>query len=302
MYDILVIGAGPAGLTSAIYTARAGLKTAVIEKLTPGGQIVNTHSLENYPGFPEGISGADFSLACKQQAERFGAEIISDEILATKLDGKVKEVTGKNGVYQARCVILAMGARPRKLGIEGEEELMGAGVSYCATCDGAFFKGRDVAVVGGGDTAIEDALYLSGLVNKVYLIHRRQEFRAQQRTVSRLKEKKNVEYVLDSGVTKLHGVLDLESITVENKVTGAQRDIKVDGLFVAVGRVPDTACVADGVTLDEAGYVVPVQSVRTSVDGVFVAGDVRQTPLRQVATAVGDGAIAALLAGEYVAF
>ena len=300
IYDVLIIGAGPAGLTAAIYAARSGLHVAAIEKQVPGGQIAYTHKMENYPGFSQGISGGEFAAQLKSQAERFGAEIISDEILSVELEGEQKKAFGRAGEYAAKAVILAMRAAPRKLGLAGEEQMVGAGISYCATCDGAFFRGRDTIVIGGGDTALEDALYLCDLAKSVTLVHRRNEFRAQEYLIKRAKERKNLSILLGYRPKALEGALGFEAIVLENVQTGEEKKLSADGLFVAIGRVADTGILKGKVHLDAAGYLPSAEDTKTELPGVFAAGDVRQKALRQVATAVADGAVAAEQAREYL--
>ena len=300
MYDILVVGAGPAGLTAAIYAARSGLGVAVVEKQVPGGQIAYTHQLENYPGFAEGISGGAFSQQLKEQAERFGAKVLSDEILSVDFSGQSKKAMGRGGNYEARAVILAMGAAPRKLGLPGEDSMVGAGLSYCATCDGAFFRGKDTIVIGGGDTAFEDALYLCDVAKSVTLVHRRQEFRAQEYLINKAKEKENLTMLLGYRPKALEGVLGFEAIVLESTETGQEKKLAADGLFVAIGRIPDTGILQGQLALDKAGYLPSSEDTRTEIPGVFAAGDVRAKALRQVATAVSEGAVAAEQAREFL--
>lgn len=276
MTDILVIGAGPAGLTAAIYGARAGLSVTILEQTFAGGQIALTHKLENYPGFPEGISGMEFSEAIRQQAERFGAKIVSADIRSAELDGDIKKVTSTSGeVFEGRSIIIANGAKARTLGIDGEAEFTGQGVSYCATCDGAFFKNATVAVIGGGDTALEDALYLSLIAKKVYIIHRRDEFRAQKVLVDRAKAKDNVALMLSYVPEKFYGGLDFEGVTLKNLKTGESEELPLDGCFVAVGYAPDTAWLPKELKTTENGYIIAEEDCHTNIKGVFVAGDVR---------------------------
>lgn len=296
MYDLLVIGGGPAGLTAAIYGARAGLSVAVVEKAAAGGQITSTHRLENYPGFVQGISGAEFSQRLLEQALRFGAQMIADEISSLQLEGKVKKAEGKGGTYQAKAVVLALGAAPRKLNIPGEQQFTGMGVSYCATCDGAFFKGLRVAVIGGGDTAFEDALYLSELASEVYLIHRRDTFRAQQYLIHRAEEKENIRFIREAIPLEIGGGMDLEHLTLKNVRTGEQTTLPVEGVFIAAGHLPNTQLVQGSVALDESGYIIAGEDTCTNLPGVFAAGDVRKKSLRQVVTAAADGAAAAMAA------
>ena len=300
MVDVAIIGAGPAGLTAAIYASRAGMKTLIFEQMAPGGQITSTHKLENYPGFPGGIAGSDFSLALKEQAESFGAELRSEKILRMELAGQPKSIISSQGEYEAKTVILALGASPRKLGIAGEEEYTGNGVSYCATCDGAFFRGMEVCVVGGGDTALEDAIYLANLAKKVSVIHRRDTFRAQHVLVERARAKENIEFILDTVPVKIEGGMDLESIRRKNAKTGEERSLPIAGCFVSIGHEPDTRLVEGQVYLDSQGYIIAGENTLTNVPGVFAAGDVRTKTLRQVVTAVSDGAVAQQAAQEYL--
>lgn len=300
MYDVLVIGAGPAGLTAAIYAARSGLGVVVVEKQVPGGQIAYTHQLENYPGFAEGISGGTFSEQLKEQAERFGAKVVSDEILSVDFSQESKKAVGRAERYEARAVILAMGAAPRKLGLAGEDGMVGAGLSYCATCDGAFFRDKDTIVIGGGDTAFEDALYLCDIAKSVTLVHRRQEFRAQEYLINKAKEKENLTMLLGYRPKALEGALGFEAILLENAETGEEKRLAGDGLFVAIGRIPDTGILQGQMALDKAGYLPSPEDTKTEIPGVFAAGDVRAKALRQVATAVSDGAVAAEQAREFL--
>ncbi len=300
MYDILVIGAGPAGLTAAIYAARSGLNVLVAEKQVPGGQIAYTHQLENYPGFAEGISGGTFSQQLKEQAERFGAAVVSDEIVSVELEAEIKTATGRAGQYQARAVILAMGAAPRKLGLAGEDEMVGSGLSYCATCDGAFFRGGNTIVIGGGDTAFEDALYLCDVAAHVTLVHRRNEFRAQEYLIKKAKARENLTMLLGYRPKALEGALGFEVVVLEQVETGEEKRLAGDGLFVAIGRIPDTGILQGKMQLDAAGYLPSGENTRTEIAGVFAAGDVRAKVLRQVATAVSDGAVAAEQAREFL--
>lgn len=291
MWDIIIVGAGPAGLTAAIYALRANKKVLIFEAKTYGGQIVNAASIENYPGI-EKISGFDYATNLYNQVKNLGAEFKFETVIRVDED---RSVTTNKGTYQAKSIILATGAENRKLRIDREAELVGRGVSYCATCDGNFYKGRDVAVIGGGNTALEDAIYLSNIVNKVYLIHRREEFRADDKYVDEVKSKDNIELVLNSNVVKLNGDNRLESIVVENN-DKSTKEIKVDGLFIAVGQEPKNEIFNNVVDLDEKGYIISEDGVHTKVKGIYIAGDSRQKMLRQLTTAVSDGAIAATTA------
>ena len=298
MYDIIIIGAGPAGLTAAIYARRASKNVLVLEAKSYGGQIINTLDIENYP-VEAHISGFDFATKLYNQTKELGAEIKFEKVVDINDKGQVKEVITTKNTYTSKAVIVATGSENRKLGIEKEDELIGKGISYCATCDGAFFRKKNVAVVGGGNTALEDALYLSDLVNKVYLIHRRDEFRGEESTVRRLKEKENIEFVYNSNVTKLNAKERLESIEVTHK-DGSTRTIEVDGLFVAVGRIPENENFAKLINLDNSGYIIANEDCKTNVAGIFVAGDNRTKEVRQLVTATSDGAIAATAAIKYI--
>lgn len=296
--DIIIIGAGPAGLTSAIYARRSNQNVLVLEANTYGGQIINTLDIENYP-VEEHISGFDFATKLYNQAKNLGANIVFEKAVEIHDAGDHKEVVTTKKTYSCKAIILATGCENRKLGLDKEDSLVGKGVSYCATCDGAFYRKKRVAVVGGGNTALEDALYLSDLVEKVYLIHRRDTFRGEESTVSLLKEKENVEFVYNSQVTKLNANEKLESIEVTDK-EGNVQTINVDGLFVAVGRIPENQNFASLIKLDDAGYVVSGENCHTNVEGIYVAGDNRQKEVRQLVTAVSDGAIAAVEAVKYI--
>ena len=299
MKDVLIIGAGPAGLTAGIYCCRAGLDTAVIEKQYAGGQAFNTDLIENYPGFPDGISGQELSALMESQARRLGCEIISDQALSIET-GKNFIVKMHSSSEEGRAVILCMGASPRSLGLENEEDYIGHGLSYCAVCDGFFFKGKDVAVIGGGDTALGDALYLSKFAHRVYLIHRRGQLRGAKLLQERIADNDKIEFVPDTVVVQLQGRPNLSSIMTLNKISGLQREIEVQGVFVAVGNKPDTDMLRGKLDLDHNGYIIADQELRTSVPGIFAAGDNRQKRLRQIVTAASDGALAAESAIEYI--
>lgn len=298
MYDVVIIGAGPAGLTAAIYTRRAAKKVLVLEAKVYGGQIVNTLDIENYPA-EEHISGYDFATKLYNQAKNLGAEIVFEKVISIEANGKQKKVITTDNVYEAGSVIIATGSENKKLGLSNEDQLIGKGISYCATCDGAFYKNKKVAVVGGGNTALEDALYLADVAEKVYLIHRRSEFRGEDSTVSRLKGKENIQFVLNSNVTKLNAGNKLESIEVAS-TDGKVRTIEIDGLFVAIGRIPESKAFANLIKLDDAGYIEADEKCHTNVDGIFVAGDSRTKDVRQLVTAASDGAIAATEAVKYI--
>ena len=307
--DVAVVGSGPAGMTAALYAARAGLSVAVFERMAPGGQMTQTERLDNYPGFAEGVDAFELSFAMASQAERFGAERVSDEVVNLNVDAVKKLLTCASGAqYTARAVIVATGAEPRELGVSGEAELRGRGVSYCATCDGGFFRGKVAVVVGGGNTAVGDALYLSRICEKVYVVHRRDSFRADALYLNALSELPNVELVLNSTVEAIRSTTDgevpmphVESILVRDRNTGDERVVNTDAVFIAVGTTPRLNVLkAAGVALNEAGYAIAGESGVTNVPGVFVAGDVREKPLRQVITAASDGANAATAAFEYL--
>ncbi|MBR3516701.1 MAG: thioredoxin-disulfide reductase [Lachnospiraceae bacterium] len=298
MYDIIIIGAGTAGLSAAIYGLRAGKKVLVLEQLSYGGQIVNTPEIENYPGI-KNISGFDFATGLYEQATALGAEVRYEQVTGIA-DGAEKQVTTTEGTYSCKAIIIATGAKNRPLGLEREEELIGGGVSYCATCDGAFYKNRPVAVNGGGNTALEDALFLSNSCSKVYLIHRRDSFRGEAKQVEQLRAKENVEFVLNATVTALLGEDQVEGVEVTDKITGEKRTMQVDGLFIAIGQMPENAVFAPLIKLDEAGYVVAGEDCRTNVEGIYAAGDCRTKTVRQLTTAAADGAVAALAACAYI--
>lgn len=299
VYDLVIVGAGPAGLTAAIYARRAEKRVLVLEANSYGGQIVNTPDIENYP-VEAHISGFDFATKLYEQTRALGAEIAFEKVTEIRNGDPKTVVTAKN-TYAARAVILATGSENRKLGLPGEDALVGRGVSYCATCDGAFYRKKTVAVVGGGNTALEDALYLADLAETVYLIHRRDAFRGEESTVARLKQRENVRILYNSNVTKLNAEARLTSVEVTNKVTGEVTELAVNGLFVAVGRIPENQNFASLIELDEAGYAVAGENCRTRAEGVFVAGDNRTKDVRQLVTATADGAVAATAAIQYLA-
>ena len=298
MYDVIIIGAGPAGLTSAIYARRADKKVLVLEAKSYGGQIINTLDIENYPA-EEHISGFDFATKLYNQAKNLGAEIVFEKAVEIKDFKSYKEVITPKNTYQTKTIILATGSENRKLNIEKEEELIGKGISYCATCDGAFYKKKKVAVVGGGNTALEDALYLSNIVDTVYLIHRRDSFRGEEATLNQLKEKENVQMILNSNVVALNATDRLKSIEVED-LEGNRKTIEVDGLFVAVGRIPENENFRQIIQLDSAGYIEAGEDCHTNVEGIYAAGDNRVKEVRQLVTAASDGAIAATEAIKYI--
>jgi thioredoxin reductase (NADPH) len=300
-YDIVIIGGGPAGLTAGIYAARAQLKTLLLEKAAPGGQILVSDWIENYPGFPEGISGADLMMKMADQVKRFGIAIESGEAMDAELTGQVKKLALSGRTVTAKAIIIATGASPKKLGVPGEDEFYGKGVSTCATCDGPFFRDSVVAAVGGGDSAVQETIFLTRFARKVYLIHRRDQLRATRILQERAFANDRIEFVWDSVVTRINGSdAGVNGVTVKNVKTGRMSDLAVDGCFLWVGITPNTAFLKDSVQLDPGGFVVVNAKMETSVPGVYAAGDARNTPLRQVATSVGDAAIAASEAAKYI--
>lgn len=300
MYDIIIVGAGCAGLTAGIYASRAGLKTLIIEKVFPGGKMMLTQLVENYPGFPDGVQGPDLAMLFKDQAEKTGAVIEITQITKFDIEGAEKKVTVENNTYTSKVVVLAMGASNRQLGIESEAKFIGSGVSYCATCDGAFFKGKNVAVVGGGDSAIEDALYLTSLARKVYVIHRRDELRAQDTLQKVAMQSELIEFVWDSEVTEILGENAVSGIRVFNKKSSEEREIDLSGVFVAIGTEAHTAGLAKTLETDSLGYIIVDSNMRTNIPGVYAAGDIVSKPLKQVLTAAADGALAINNAQHYI--
>lgn len=301
LYDVIVLGGGPGGYTAAMYAARAGLDTLVLERMAPGGQMTETMQIDNYPGFEEGIDGITLGEKMKAGAERFGVQTRFAEALGVDLKGKSKTVETDGDTFHGRTIILATGARHRHLGLDREEEMIGRGVGYCAACDGMFYRGKTVAVVGGGNSAAADAMLLSRIAKKVYLIHRRDTLRASKVYHDPLKKAENVEFVWNSTVSGLQGEELLHGVTLNNVKTGEESALPVDGLFISIGRAPETGLFAGQLTLDQQGYIVADETTRTSLPGVFAVGDVRTKPMRQIVTAVGDGAVAALYAEEYLA-
>ena len=299
-FDVLVVGGGPAGLTAGMYSSRGGLKTGLLEGMFTGGQIVTTPLMENFPGFPQGITGADFGVLIEQQSTRFGLEIIYEQAESMQLDGSIKIVKTSSGEHTARAVILCMGAQPTPLYLPREFEMVGRGVSYCATCDGAFFKGKKVAVVGGGDTACEEAAYLARICEKVYLIHRRDEFRAAAVVIQRVKTDNRVERLMDTVVESILGDNVVTGLKLKNVKSNLESQIEVSGFFIAIGVHPRSEAARGQVDMTDYGYITTDSHMRTNMSGVFAAGDVRDTYLRQVVTACADGAIAATAAGEYL--
>lgn len=296
MHDIIIVGGGPAGLTAGLYAARAGADVLLLEAGMPGGQASTTDRIENYPGFPEGVGGPDLAMAMEKQATQFGLHIRYERVTALSLKGEVKRVTTEEETLEAKAVILAMGSQSRRLSVPGEDELSGRGVSWCATCDGALFRGKTVAVIGGGNAAVEEALYLSALCPQVHLIHRRDEFRAEHVLGERAKANSRISIHWDNVVEAFEGENKLEALRLKNVKTGQSQSVTASGAFVAIGKLPDTALVADQLPFNESGYIIAGEDTRTGLRGVYAAGDLRVKPLRQVATAVADGAVAATMA------
>ena len=300
MYDIGIIGGGTAGMTAAIYGQRAGKKTIIIEGGVFGGQITSSPNVENYPGIAS-VSGSEFSMNLLDQAVKLGAETAMEQVTGIRDEGSVKVIETAGKEYPCRSVILATGVTHRPLGVPNEERLTGAGVSYCATCDGMFFRGRDVAVVGGGSTALQDAEFLSNYCRKVYLIHRRDEFRGEDSIVKRLESKENVEFILSATVRDIIGDQAVERLIVNSKKTGKEFKLDVSGVFIAVGQIPKNEIFADVVKLDADGFILAAEDCITSRPGIFAAGDCRTKEVRQLTTAAADGAVAALAACRYIA-
>lgn len=298
-YDIVIVGAGTAGLSAAIYGVRAGKSVLLLEANSYGGQIINTPEVENYPGIKH-VSGFEFATGLYEQATGLGAEIAYEKVEAIANLETGKLVTTDKNEYSCKAVILATGAKNRPLGLEHETEWIGAGVSYCATCDGAFYKGADVAVAGGGNTALEDAIFLSNYCRKVYIIHRRDTFRGEEKLQEALKQKENVEFVMNQNITRLIGEDGVDGVEVEDKATGEKRILDVSGIFVAIGQMPENVAFSNLVTLDQGGYIVAGEDCHTNVEGIFTAGDCRTKTVRQLTTAAADGAVAALAACEYI--
>lgn len=300
IYDVLVLGAGPAGLTAALYAARANLRTLLLERLGPGGQMATTASIENYPGFAEPIDGVELALRMLRQAESFGVEVIYDDVQSVDLSASVKEVVGLSGRYLARTVIVATGASSRQLHVPGEARFTGQGVSSCATCDGPLYANKQVLVVGGGDTAVEEANFLTRFAASVTIVHRRDKFRAQSVLVKRVEVNPKIRIMYNTTVKSILGESKVAGVVLSCAVTGEDSLLPVDGVFVLIGQVPSTSYLQGALPVDDNGYVYAADDLSTSLPGVFVAGDIRQKELRQVATAVGDGALAAYSVDKYL--
>ena len=299
IYDMIIIGGGPAGYSAALYAARAGLDVIVIERMSVGGQMALTDVIDNYPGFDEGIDGFTLGMKMQAGAERFGAKTEYASVIEVALSESPKRIVTDSGEFFGKSVVVATGANPRRLGVDGEEELVGRGIHYCAHCDGRFYKGKTVAVVGGGNSAAEDALYLSHLAKKVYLIHRRDSLRATKIYHEPLLRAENVEFLWDSSISDFSVDGRINGVIVENLKSGEKSEISIDGLFVSIGRSPATELFGE-LELDKNGYIVADESTRTNIEGVFAVGDVRTKALRQVVTAVSDGATAAHFAEEFL--
>jgi thioredoxin reductase (NADPH) len=300
-YDLIIIGGGPAGLTAGIYAARAKLKTVLLERLNPGGLVASTDWVENYPGFPEGIVGAELVKKMEEQAVKFGTEIISfKEVNSTDLKGQTKAVSVDKEEYRAKAVIIASGTEPKKLGIPGEEEFRGRGVSYCATCDGAFFQGKDIVVIGGGSSGIQEGLFLTRFVNNITVVEFMPHLNAEKILQERAHKNEKFKFFVNHMATSINGKDQVESVTIKDRKTNEEKTISCAGVFVYVGWDPKTEFLKGQVDLDKWGYVIAGEDTKTSTSGVFVAGDVREKTLRQITTAVSDGTIAAFMAEKYI--
>lgn len=298
--DLVIIGGGPAGLTAGLYAARARLNVILLEKVVPGGQVVTTDWIENYPGFPEGIGGPDLVQKMTAQVQKFDLKIETNAVVSMDLSEPIKKITLSDREITTHAIIIASGASPKKLGVPGEDTFYGKGVSACATCDGPFFKDSVVAAVGGGDTAVQESLFLTKFAKKVYLIHRRDQLRAEAILQERALANEKIEFLWDSVLTGIKGLTDVEKISVQNLKTGDTKEIAVEGCFIWVGILPNAEFLPEVVALDQYGFIIVDGNMQTSVAGVYAAGDVRSTPLRQIATAVGDAAIAAFSAEHYL--
>ena len=301
IYDVVIIGSGPSGIAAGIYAERAKLKTVTIEKqYMSGGQILNTYEVDNYPGLP-GINGFDMGVKFKEHAQKLGVNFVTDEVLDLEIMENIKKVNCKKNTFLTRTIIIATGAQHRLLDVKGEQDLYGKGVSYCATCDGAFYKEKTVAVVGGGDVALEDAIFLSRLCKKVYLIHRRNEFRGAKILQEKVFSIENIEIIWDTVVTEIKGDKEVTALDIKNVKTEENKEIELDGVFVAIGIIPNSHIFESHLALDDGNYIIANEDCKTSVEGVFVAGDVRTKALRQIVTAVSDGANAITSVEKYLA-
>ena len=299
-YDLVIIGGGPAGLTAGLYAARARLNVILIEKIVPGGQVLTTDWIENYPGFPEGISGPDLIQKMTEQVKKFDLNIESNEVISLDLSDSIKKVELSDRSITSHTIIIATGASPKKLGIPGEDIFFGKGLSTCATCDAPFFKGKIVAAVGGGDTAVQESIYLTKFVKKVYLIHRRDQLRATRVLQERAFANDKIEFIWNSVLTSIDGLANVEKITVKNVTTGETKEFSLDGCFIWTGILPNTNFLKNEVKVDDYGFIIVDSNMQSSVPGVFAAGDARSTGLRQIVTAVGDAASAVFSAEHYI--
>lgn len=300
IFDMIIIGGGPAGYTAALYASRAGMDTLVVERLSPGGQMGLTGVIDNYPGFDEGVDGFDLGMKMQTQAERFGAKTEYEEVIKVDFSQEIKKIYTSSGELLSKTVVIATGANPRTAGLEKEEDFTGRGVHYCAHCDGRFYKDKTVVVLGGGNSAVEDALYLSRVAKKVYIVHRRDTFRATDIYVKNLTKAENVEIVFNNTVQEIIADEKLTGVKIKNTNTSQTQIINCDGLFVSIGRKPATGFLSDSVKLDNGGYILADESTKTDVAGVFAVGDVRTKALRQIVTAVADGAVAVHFAEEFL--
>lgn len=301
MYDVLVIGAGPAGMTAAIYAARAGYKTAMAEVGVPGGQAATTEIIENYPGFPNGVAGPDLMYKFFEQTQTFGVEMLYGYVEGIDTADETKKVKIGDNVYESKTVIIASGAKPKTLGVANEDRLRGRGVSYCATCDGFFFKDKEVMVVGGGDTAVEEAMYLTKMCSKVTLIHRREQLRANRTAQNRALANEKLEIIYNTTLEEIIGEDKVTSVRLKNKITGEETIMPIEGIFIFAGYTPNNDFFPSQLAVDERGYVLTDERMATNLPGIFAVGDVRQKPLRQVTTAVGDGGVVITAVEDYLA-
>ena len=301
VYDIIVIGGGPAGYTSAVYTTRAGFDTLVIEKFSAGGQMTQTTQIDNYPGFPEGIDGFELGSKMQQGAERFGAKTVNAEVIEVNLKDKIKTIKTPDKIFSAYSVIIATGAEHKHLGLENEENLIGKGVGYCAACDGMFYKGKTVTVIGGGNSAAADALLLSKICKKVIVVHRRDSLRAEKIYHEPLLKAQNVEFEWNSTVCEILADNKVTGVKIKNVIDGTEKEICTDGVFISIGRYPQTNLFRSQLDIDKNGYIIADETTKTSISGVFAVGDVRSKPVRQIVTATADGATAVHFAEEYLA-
>lgn len=299
MYDIIIIGAGPAGMTAAIYASQARKKILILEKSVYGGQIVSADKVKNYPGFEE-ISGYEYATKLYEQVKKYNPDFKFEEVIEIKNSDTFKEVITNKNNYKTKAVIIATGAKNRKLGLPNEDKLIGKGVSYCSTCDGMFFKDKTVAITGGGNNAIDDALYLSDIASKVYVIYRQKDFKIDSINLEKLKEKDNVEFIFNSNITELIGDKKLESIIVKDNENQNEKAIDIDGLFIAIGHIPVSSMCKNLVNTDKLGYIIADENCNTNIEGIFAAGDIRIKPVRQLTTACSDGTVAAINACKYL--